>query len=83
MGWLDVPATGVQQPCAELRQIALRLALEIIYSINLDRQPNPETIHKLEAVTSPGPTNLSLDVWVCGAIQGASAKKKARTRIKL
>ena len=64
-------------------EIALRLARETIHDINMDRKPNLQTIHELEAVTSPRPTNLSLDVWVCDAIQGALIKKKARARMKL
>ena len=60
-------------------EIALKLALEIIHDVNLKREPNPETIHKLEVVTSPKPTDLNLDVWVCEAIQTALQNKKART----
>jgi hypothetical protein len=55
----------------------LKLALEIIHDINMKRHPNPETIRKLEVVTSPKPENMSLDEWVCEAIREAMQKKRA------
>lgn len=62
-------------------EIVLELALEIIHEINLKRKPNPETVEKLEAVLSPRPMNISLDVWVCDAIKNA-LEKKAQARTK-
>ena len=46
-------------------------------TFNLKREPNPETIHKLEVVTSPKPTNLNLDVWVLRSDPDCTTKQES------
>lgn len=58
-------------------EATLRLALEIIQDINMNREPNAEAVRKLGEDAWPKPDKVSLDAWACDAIEEALRKKKA------